>query len=86
MIPKIICNNVKVKITLGISRTPDVSAAMFKCSELLGIAETERVLEIKHVRGPDKLEAAIIELLAQYGISISEINANCNRGHRSRAT
>lgn len=63
------------KITLGISRTHDVSAALFKGSELLGIAEAERVLEIKHARGPEKLEPAILELLAQHGIAIGDVDA-----------
>lgn len=63
------------KITLGISRTHDVSAALFKGGELLGIAEAERVLEIKHARGPDKLMPAIIELCAQHCVAIEEIDA-----------
>lgn len=68
-------NAVRDRVTLGISRTHDVSAALFKGSELLGIAEAERVLEIKHARGPDKLEPAVLELLAQHGISIEDVDA-----------
>jgi carbamoyltransferase len=63
------------KIILGISRTHDVSAALFKGSELLGIAEAERVLDIKHARGAEVLEPAIIELLAQHDIAVEEIDA-----------
>jgi len=72
---KVIRHNVKISITLGVSRTHDVSAALFKGGELLGIAEAERVLELKNARGPDKLEPAIIELLAQHDIAIDEIDA-----------
>lgn len=63
------------RIVLGVSRTHDVSAALFKGSQLLGIAEAERVLEIKHARGPDKLVPAIRELCAQTGVAIQDIDA-----------
>lgn len=63
------------RIVLGIARTHDVSAVLFKGSELLGVAEAERVLEEKHARGPDKLEPAILELCAQHGIAIDSIDA-----------
>jgi carbamoyltransferase len=68
-------NSEKKKITLGISRTHDVSAALFKGCELLGIAEAERVMEIKHARGPEMLVPAIIELLIQHNIAVHEIDA-----------
>lgn len=62
------------KIILGVSRTHDVSAALFGGGGLLGIAEAERVLEIKHARGPDKLEPAVLELCSQLGIAIGAID------------
>jgi carbamoyltransferase len=63
------------KIILGVSRTHDVSAAIFKGDALIGFAEAERFLNIKHARWKDKLEPTIIELCRQVNIEVCEIDA-----------
>jgi carbamoyltransferase len=62
-------------IVIGVARTHDVAVTLFRGSNLLGIAEAERTLDIKHARGPESVEAPFRELLDELGIRPSDIDA-----------
>lgn len=63
------------RLVLGIARGHDVSAALFRGSKLLGVAESERVVNIKHARGPSQLSPAVNVLCAENGVLLEEIDS-----------
>ena len=62
-------------LVLGVARTHDVAITLFRGSTLLGVAEAERTLNIKHARGPESVEAAFQELLKELELRPSDIDA-----------
>jgi len=62
-------------LVLGFARTHDVAAVLMRGSELLGIAEAERIVDVKHARGAEVLAPAVNALCAQFGISTRDIDA-----------
>lgn len=64
-----------VPLVLGVARTHDVAAVLMRGSELLGIAEAERIVDVKHARGVEALKPAVETLCAQLGLSLLDIDA-----------
>lgn len=61
-------------LILGVSRQHDVSAALFRGGVILGVVEAERVVEVKHARGPEMVAPAAEALLAQHGLTSTDID------------
>lgn len=60
-------------VILGLARTHDTGVVLMRGGEVLVVAESERVLDRKHARGPETVAPALAAALAEVGLSADAI-------------
>ena len=60
---------------LGVSRFHDVAAALYIDGAIAAVAEAERVLDVKHARGPRSLGPAVNAVLREGNVSPGDVSA-----------